>query len=149
MQAGDLDAAVITTRLVHGVTRALERTYPGEDAEGLEYVATLSAADDSLRLMTPQTAVMRRIVAVAEVDNSALALPANEENLLPTALYLEAELPWAKVESVLVDEPGGENVVEAAVRGDEQAFLATEEIELMWYDVLELKYLRRELLPQK
>ena len=39
----------VSPRLVHAVTPQLKSAVPREDAEGWEMIATLAAADDSLR----------------------------------------------------------------------------------------------------
>ena len=91
----DLAAEQIDVRRVHAVTPALRAAVPDEDAEGYEYMATLAAADDSLRLIgqNPDT-YPRRLVALAEVPERAIA-------------------------------------------GDEDAFMATGDIELLWFDITE------------
>lgn len=65
-------------------------------------IATLAAADDSLRLLA-QSQARRRMVCVAEVPERVLSL-ADE---LPSACRLTEALPWQDVETILVDEPGG------------------------------------------
>ncbi|XCB30712.1 hypothetical protein RQN30_04865 [Arcanobacterium hippocoleae] len=142
----DLSGIDISSRLVHGVTSNLCKAVPDEDAEGLEYVATLAAADDSLRMMSLEdTCSFRRIVAVAEVANSLLTLPEADDEVLESAIYLAEPIPITKFESFLVDEPGKEILVQSAVAGDENAFIATEDIELLWYDAIERKALYQEL----
>lgn len=128
----------ITPRLVHAVTDALKRAVPGEDLEGWEMIATLAAADDSLRLLADTA---RRIVCVAQVDDAAL----EPDPQLPTAMRLLAEVPWDDVESILVDEPGNEELVRKAMAGDDDAFERSGDIDLMWYDVVERDMLAREL----
>lgn len=143
---GDLACVELSPRLVHGVTRDLLQVFPRVDQEGLEYVATMAAADDSLRLLNPDGSLgFRRIVGVADVKNAMLALPAADEQLLETAVYLEQTLQISEFVSFLVDEPGNEALVSRAVEGDEAAFLNTEEIELLWYDAVEREALFREL----
>ncbi len=139
LEPAELTSPVITARVVHSATAELAKTCPQYDQEELEVVASLAAADDALRLLAKQTApqVLRRIVAVAEVPNTFLCLPAKDKNLLPTALLLQTEVSWGQVESFLLDEPGAESVVATAITGDEDAFIATEDIELLWYDVSE------------
>lgn len=128
----------ITPRLVHGVTPQLKSEVPREDAEGWEMIATLAAADDSLRRLS---GTLRRIVCVAEVADSVLEM-ADE---LPTARRLVEPVSWDDVEAILVDEPGSEDIVERALAGDEKAFMASGDIDLMWYDVIEREVLANEL----
>ena len=145
LTASDLTKDSLVSQGVHAVTPDLKRAVQ-EDEEGYEYIAMLSAADDSLRLLGGRDGeVRRRIVAVANVDNSALELPAKGEDVLPTFMYLIAPVAWKKVESIHVDEPGSEGLVEKAIADDEDAFLATGDIDLMWYDVVERKALASEL----
>lgn len=132
----------ISPRTVHAVTARLKSAVPREDPEGWEMIATLAAADDSLRRLAEfDTQVLRRIVCVAEVPNSVLE--ADDE--LPTACRLLDPVSWDDVVTILVDEPGSEQVIERAVGGDEKAFMASGDIDLMWYDVVERKMLAREL----
>ncbi|WP_461184009.1 DUF6912 family protein [Trueperella pyogenes] len=130
----------ITPRLVHAVTPQLKSTVPQEDEEGWEMIATLAAADDSLRLLA-QSQARRRMVCVAEVPERVLSL-ADE---LPSACRLIEALPWQDVETILVDEPGGEDLVDRAIAGDHDAFMATGDIDLMWYDIIERPALAAEL----
>ena len=144
---GDLVSAV-EPRLVHAVTPELKRAVPYEDAEGWEMIATLAAADDSLRLLSTGR-TRRRMVCVAEVPDRSLeptlqsaAEPAAE---LPTARRLITSVDWQDVETILVDEPGYEDLVSRALSGDEAAFAATGDIDLLWYDVVERADLSAEL----
>lgn len=144
---GDLVSAV-EPRLVHAVTPELKRAVPYEDAEGWEMIATLAAADDSLRLLAAGR-TRRRMVCVAEVPDRSLepalqsaAEPAAE---LPTARRLIASVDWQDVETILVDEPGYEDLVSRALSGEEAAFAATGDIDLLWYDVVERADLAAEL----
>ena len=143
----DFSREALFPRPVHGVTHELRRVFPRADEEGLEYAATMSAADDSLRRLSAADRVLRRTVAVAEVPGKILALPASAGSNVPSVLLLREELPWNCVESLLVDEPGNESLVRRALNGDENAFLLTGEIELLWYDISERALLREELNP--
>ena len=133
-------AAAIEPRLVHAVTPELKRTVPREDDEGWEMIAPLAAADDSLRLLAGRQA-RRRMVCVAEVPGRALEHAAE----LPTARRLTASVEWGDVETILVDEPGYEELVSRAIAGEEAAFAATGDIDLLWYDVIERADLAAEL----
>ena len=146
LNISDLANEIISPRLVHGVNQNLVDIYPNVDTEGLEYVATLAAADDSLRMLNSAGVMgLRRIVGVGEAPNSSLVLPASGEDILATGIYLKENFEIKRLESFLVDEPGSEKLVEKAVNGDEEAFLKTEEIELLWYDAIERNLLLREL----
>ncbi|ADH92076.1 DUF6912 family protein [Arcanobacterium haemolyticum] len=132
----DLAAEQIDVRRVHAVTPALCAAVPDEDAEGYEYMATLAAADDSLRLIgqNPDTE-RRRVVAVAEVPDTAVAVAVDAQ--LPTEMDLFSQVRWKNVESFHIDLPGSEDLVERAIAGDEDAFMATGDIELLWFDITE------------
>ncbi len=128
----------ISPRLVHAVTPQLKSAVPREDAEGWEMIATLAAADDSLRRMKESG---RRIVCVAEVPDKVLHV----RDELPTARELTTTVAWEDVETILVDEPGYGDLIDRARAGDEKAFMATGDIDLMWYDVIEREALAVEL----
>lgn len=104
--------------------------------KGYEYMATLAAADDSLRLIgqNPDTE-RRRVVAVAEVPDTAVAVAVDAQ--LPTEMDLFSQVRWKNVESFHIDLPGSEDLVERAIAGDEDAFMATGDIELLWFDITE------------
>lgn len=166
LDAEDLNRDEISARLVHGVTGELKSAVPGEDLEGWELISTLAAADDSFRRLAssnhPGSApVLRRIVAVAEVSERALALTPGDADgqpdharddveadgeQLPTTRHLRAAVPWRDVVTILVDEPGSEELVSRALAGDEQAFMDCGDIDLMWYDVVERAALAAELI---
>ncbi|WP_353065050.1 DUF6912 family protein [Arcanobacterium hippocoleae] len=75
LEVSDLQSEEISPRLVHYVSEKLAAVFPDADAEGLEYVATLAAADDSLRKMSADGAKgFRRIVGVAEVKIPCLLM---------------------------------------------------------------------------
>lgn len=110
-------------------------------------IATLAAADDSLRLLAKKPdLVRRRLICVTEVSNSLLQMPERGTDLLPTAVHLTSALDWSKVESIHLDEEGGEALVQRAIDGDEQAFIESGEIELLWFDVSERQILSAQLI---
>ncbi|MDY5585103.1 MAG: hypothetical protein SPG61_04875 [Arcanobacterium sp.] len=137
----ELQADLISPRIVHAATPALGKLYPDYDSEELEVVASLAAADECLNLARQTQQKLpkdfHRIVAVAEVANSVLQIPAKDRELLPTALLLQAEITWDLVESFLVDEPGSEELAIRAISGDQEAYLALEDVELLWFDAIE------------
>ncbi|VEI13720.1 DUF6912 family protein [Trueperella bialowiezensis] len=138
----------ISPRLVHGVTPQLKSAVPHEDAEGWEMIATLAAADDSFRRLRDAVQQLgdaanplRRMLCVAEVADTVVA-PADQ---LPTALTLSEPVSWDDVETILIDEPGYDDLIQRALDGDEQAFIASGDIDLLWYDVVERSDLAAEL----
>ncbi|HCX84127.1 MAG TPA: hypothetical protein DHV14_03100 [Micrococcales bacterium] len=54
-------------------------------------------------------------------------------------------VPWSHVVAVHVDDAEAEELVAAAVGGDEEAFDALVEIDLLWFDPSELADVRAEL----
>ena len=62
-----------------------------------------------------------------------------------TAIMLLHALGWEKIESIYVDEPGSEALIARAMAGDEAAFEAAADIDLLWYDVTERAELAAEL----
>lgn len=63
----------VAPRRVHAVTKDLEAGLPDEDAEGLEYIALLNAADDSLALIAGRPdAAHQRVVITVEVPDEAV-----------------------------------------------------------------------------
>lgn len=141
----DLSSEPISARPIHAVTAGLAQHFPNEDQEGLEMVATLAAADDSLRFMDTQTRNFQRIVAVAEVADTCLVTPPSGDDVLVTQRNLIGVVVWDRVEAILVDEPGSEAIIQQAIAGDEEAFMACGDIELMWYDVIERDAVRAML----
>lgn len=135
----ELDApAGLSPRTVHAVTRALRAAVPDEDEEGLEYVAQLLAADDSLDLLggVPDAA-RRRVVVAADVPEALVeALDAGEDQA-PSAVRLTTSIGWDDVACAHVDEPAARADVAKAVAGDAAAIERLEERDLLWYDVSE------------
>lgn len=125
----------------HAVTPGLRAALPDEDAEGLEFVAMLAAADASVLMLADHPeAPRRRVVVVAEVPGPpARPLPGG----LPSAVEPPAVVPWSAVVSLHVDEEGAIADVAAAAAGDEEAGDRAAERDLLWYDVSELDEVRR------
>ncbi|QRV02471.1 hypothetical protein JTE88_01560 [Arcanobacterium phocisimile] len=140
MTLAELSAERVTARRVHAVTSELRATVVDEDSEGYEYIATLAAADDSLRMLGegPESS-LRRIVAVAEVVDSSISAVSDPQ--LPTEVELGTDISWKDVESFHMDAPGSESLISQALAGDEEAFLATGDIELLWFDISEREQL--------
>ncbi|WP_341358760.1 hypothetical protein V5H98_13485 [Georgenia sp. M64] len=144
----------LTPRWAHAVTTGLRAELPEEDDEGLEMVATLAAADESVTLLGSGTApaaagghvAPRRVVIVADMPDSAVLVPeVLGEEQLPTAVEVVEPVDWSEVVAILVDEPEAEQDVLAAAGGDEEALERAAERDLLWFDVVELADLRREL----
>ncbi|WP_127131807.1 hypothetical protein [Georgenia sp. SYP-B2076] len=145
--AADLDnTAGITPRWAHAVTAALRAEMPEEDDEGLELVAMLAAADASVELIAADGSVARRIVVAADVpDTSVLPPEVLGEEQLPTAVELVAPVAWSRVVALHVDETEAVEDVAAAAAGDDHALERAADRDLLWFDILELDDLRREL----
>lgn len=166
----DFQAAHISPRRVHAVTPQAHAHFPQADQESLEMLATLYAADDSLLLLRSaahqenrNSERARRCVAVGEVPAEWVSSTESSEEEAeldvidssdkseeieeapPTSQTLITAVPWEVIESIHVDEPGSEELVARAIAGDDDAFEATGDIELLWYDVVEKDLLAREL----
>ena len=61
------------------------------------------------------------------------------------AVEVVSEVGWTDVVALLVDEPAASEDVRAAATGDADALDRSAERDLLWYDVVELDDLRREL----
>ncbi|TNU75950.1 hypothetical protein FH969_05225 [Miniimonas arenae] len=127
------------------VTPALRAALSEEDEEGLELSAFLTAADASVLRVARLGARPRRVVLAVEVDDVRPDEAAPEElRGLPSVLGVVA-VPWSHVVAVHVDDAEAEELVAAAVGGDEEAFDALVEIDLLWFDPSELADVRAEL----
>src|SRR5690625_3200250 len=159
--AADIAAETIAPRWAHAVTPALRQALPEEDDEGLAESAMLAAADESLlRLRADAPAVARRVVVVAEVPSAAVAVPETRpwrpgDDRLPSAVEVVAPVSWHEVEAIHVDDPHSQDVVRRALLPEaEEAALAEAveaayELDLLWYDIVELSRLREELASQQ
>ncbi len=133
-------------RWAHAVTAALRAAMPDEDDEGLEMTATLAAADESVERLAADGSVPRRVVVAAEVpDGSVRAPEVLGEDQLESTVEVVAPVPWSEVVAIFVDEPEAAEDVAAAAAGDGKALDRAAERDLLWYDVVELADLRREL----
>ncbi|WP_315097577.1 DUF6912 family protein [uncultured Cellulomonas sp.] len=131
-------AGPLAARRVHAVTPALRALFPDEDDEGLEFAAQLAAADDSLELLaTRPDAPQLRLVVSADVPDAVLQ-PLTDEEDVPSAVELVAEVEQSDVICVHVDEPGASADVVRAAHGDEDAVDRLDERDLLWYDATEL-----------
>jgi hypothetical protein len=129
---------VLTPRSAHAVTPALRSALPDEDDEGLEFVAQLAAADDSLALLAEQPDAPRlRLVVALDVAES-LTAPTSAALGPPTLVQLLGPVSLADADSLLVDEPDALDDVVDALVGDAEAADRLEERDLLWYDVSEI-----------
>ncbi len=131
--------ADLTVRRAHAVTSALRAALPDTDDEGLEYVAQLAAADDSLAALAADPAAPRQRVVVAADIEGARPAPGGP----PTAVVLPGPVAPAQVACLLVDEPEAAADVAAAVGGDESAQGDLDERHLLWYDASEIGFVPR------
>jgi hypothetical protein len=132
--------------VAYAVTPALREWYVEGDEDELEYVATVAAARESVRLLAGRAGQpARRVVVAADVpDGSARPAP----DLGRGAVRLAAPVPLRQVVSVHVDDAAAEPAVRAAAgaaaaadAGDEDArFLLdeVEDLELAWFAAQEI-----------
>lgn len=160
------DAArwTVAPRRAHAVTKELEAALPDEDAEGLEYVAALNAADDSLALIAGRPdAPHQRVIITVEVPDASVGpvVGGDEEDDEPVASEVQVT---STVESVAivclhVDEAGAagdiadvlaaadeESDAESTAEVGEESGAALDEAlqrvtdrDLLWYDWSEIK----------
>src|SRR5690625_1567488 len=159
--AADIAAEAIAPRWAHAVTPALRQALPEEDDEGLAESAMLAAADESLlRLRAESRVVARRVVVVAEVPSASVTVPETRpwrpgDERLPSAVEVLAPVGWQDVEAIHVDDTHSQDVVRRALRpasGEAELAEAVEaayELDLLWYDIVELSRLREELASQQ
>lgn len=103
------------------VTTALERAHPGEDEEGLEYLALQDALAAALAAREKPSALV--VVAAADVPSDRLDLRAPVTAPPLSRLALRDAVPLGKVVALHVEEPPAG---------------ASDEPDLLWYDVTEL-----------
>jgi hypothetical protein len=130
----------------HAVTETLRKTYPDEHLEGLEYLAMIDAARESLSLLASNPAAPSRRVVVA-VDFPEAAIRSQSESGESSVQIAEA-VPFDRIASVHLDESAAEPAVRSAAESihgtdevDESAFESVEEHDLLWYARQELPYL--------
>lgn len=161
------DAArwTVAPRRAHAVTAELEQALPEEDAEGLEYVALLNAADDSLALVAGRPAAPhQRVVVTVEVPDAAVAPPgdpapgdddepvASEVQVTRTVddvaivcVHVDEAEAAADIADVLAaadEESDSEDVAEVGEESDtalDDALQRVTDRDLLWYDWSELR----------
>lgn len=129
------------------VTPALREAYASGDEEELEYVAMVTAARQSLRLLAGDPdAPRRRVVLAADVSASEVSWSAYDDE--PAAVVVSAVIPLTSVASGHIDAQEAEDDISAAAAavfdadaGDEDASFTVdgaEGHELAWYATQEL-----------
>lgn len=120
--------------LGHAVTGRLGIAAPDEDDEGLEMIALLAAADDSVRRLTELAGSDERplrVVVAADVPDGEVSL---EDGGLPTLVRLRRPVTRDEIRAIHVDEQSAADEVAAAAAGDDDAFERVAELDLLWYD---------------
>jgi hypothetical protein len=131
------------------VTPALREAYASGDEEELEYVATIAAARQSLRLLADDPSAPRRRVVLA-VDVPEREVSWSPDGDEPASVLIVVPVPVAAVVSGHVDTAEAEADVAAAAdaiadadAGDEDAEFTVdgaEGHELAWYAAQELHF---------
>lgn len=128
----------------HAVTPALRESYATADAEELEYVALMAAADSVLPLLAASPSEpSRRYVVACEVADAAPDPQAGRSGVI-----LDAPVPWRDVKAVHADDPEAAGTIAtaaaayaAAQAGDDDARFAVDEADgwdLMWFATQEV-----------
>ena len=159
----------VAPRRAHAVTKALEADLPDEDAEGLEYVAALNAADDSLALIAGRPdAAHQRVVITVEVPDTAVGpvrgssgpdddeAVASEVEVLSTVESvaivcvhvdeLEAAGDIADVLAAADEESDAEATADVGAESETALDAALQQVtdrDLLWYDWSEIKDIPR------
>jgi hypothetical protein len=128
----------------HAVTPALRESYATADAEELEYVALMAAADSCLPLLAaaPEEP-RRRYVVAADVDTATADPEAG-----PSGVVVAVTVHWRDVKALHADDPeaaptiaAAAHAYAAAMAGDDDARFAVDEAdgwELMWFATQEV-----------
>ncbi|MFD6141977.1 DUF6912 family protein [Promicromonospora sp. NPDC060271] len=161
----------VAPRRVHAVTKDLEAALPDEDAEGLEYIAALNAADDSLALIAGRPdAAHQRVVITVEVPDTAVGpvrgpasgnpdddeAVASEVEVVSTVEgvaivcvhvdELEAAGDIADVLAAADEESDAESTADVGAESDtalDEALQRVTDRDLLWYDWSEIKNIPR------
>lgn len=135
-ESGQIGPAPLTA---YAVTPALRESYASADAEELEYVALMAAADSCLPLLAAAPGEpRRRYVAACEVPD---ATPDPEPG--PSGVVVAAPIAWRDVQALHADDPDAAPTIAAAAEayaaalaGDDDARFTVDEAdgwELMWF----------------
>lgn len=125
----------------HAVTPVLRESYATADAEELEYVALMAAADDCLPMLAAAPGEPRRRYVVAcDVADDAVT---HDVEGGPSGVVVTANVPWRDVRALHADDPAAEATIAAAAEayaaaqaGDDDARFTVGEAdgwELMWF----------------
>ncbi len=147
LDAGRVDASEADPLTAFAVTPGLRAHYEDDDDdESLEYAAQGEAARSSLRLLdADQSALRRRVVLAADIDETAVVL---RDDLDRGVVQVTAAIPMAAIAAALIDDPEAESVMAAAAGrmlaaelGDEAAQDEVDDAEgfdLGWYATQEI-----------
>jgi hypothetical protein len=140
---GTLGPAPLTA---FAVTPGLREWYVDDDAEELEYAATLEAARGSLRLLDADPgAARRRVVIAADMPDRDVTV---RDDVDRGVVEVGAPVPMAAIASVHVDDADAEATVAAAAEaiiaadlgdpGSQEQVDDAEGYELSWYATQEV-----------
>ena len=141
--AGEVGPAPLTA---HAVTPSLRESYASADAEELEYVALMAAADSTLPLIAALADdPPRRYVVACDVPDDAVE---RDPEAGPSGVVVTRAVPWRDVKAVHADDPEAEPTIRAAagayaaaMAGDDDARFTVDEAdgwELMWFATQEV-----------
>lgn len=105
--------------LAHAVTEAVRASAPTAGRDELEYAALSDAAQSSVSLLT--SGECRRIVAAADVTPDLVGSAAPADSTVESAVSISDSVALKRIASLHVDDDD-----------------ASEDDELLWYDVTEL-----------
>ena len=136
----ELSLTDLGPRVASALTPELMRQLPDEDQDGWEMSAFLTAADASLLLIGASDDVPRRVVLAVEIANpllSPLAESAADLADLPSVIGTIDGVPWSAVVSIHVDGASAEDLVRAALAGDDEAYEQLGDVDLLRFDPTE------------
>ncbi len=143
LEAGSIGPAPLTA---FAVTPGLREWYVDDDAEELEYAATVEAARGSLRLLDADpAAARRRVVVAADVPDAVVTV---RDDLDRGVVELAEPVALTTIASVHVDDADAEQTVAAAAEaviaadlgdpGSQERVDDAEGHELSWYATQEI-----------
>src|SRR4051794_9870508 len=143
LEAGSIGPAPLTA---FAVTPGLREWYLDDDAEELEYAATVEAARGSLRLLDADpAAARRRVVIAADMPDAAVTV---RDDLDRGVVTVAEAIPLAAIASIHVDDAEAKPTVTAAAEaviaadlgdpGSQEAVDDAEGYELSWYATQEI-----------